>query len=135
MSLSAFLKQNAFKELEEEVIVSDRFIDEEGKVIPFKLKAITSRETEAIRQRCIVKNKAGATIDMDMLKFQRLLAAACITYPNLKDVELQDSYGVHGEGELLESMLLVGEYQLLLQNIERINGLKPFNTLVEEAKN
>lgn len=134
MSLSAFLKTNAFKVDVEEVVISERFTDEKGDVIPFKIKPITSGETNAIHKKCMKKGKGGM-IDFDAITYQNLITSACVVYPNLKDAELQDSYGVIGESELLSAMLLSGEYQRLVNEVNRINGFKSMGDLIEEAKN
>ena len=50
MSLQAFMKQNAKQVDNEKVLVSERFLDEDGKVIPFEIRTISNEEDEAIRK-------------------------------------------------------------------------------------
>ena len=65
-----------------------------------------------------------------------LLAATCTVYPDLNNLDLQDSYGVMGAEELLKVMLLPGEYANYLGKVQEICGFdKNMNDLVEEAKN
>ena len=57
-------------------------------------------------------------------------------FPNLKDKELQDSYGVMGDDKLLKTMLTAGEYANYLEKVQEVNGFDvPMDELVEEAKN
>ncbi|MNC83125.1 Phage XkdN-like protein [compost metagenome] len=59
-----------------------------------------------------------------------------VVYPDLKDAELQKSYGVLGADQLLRKMLLPGEYATLLQKVQSINGFdKDVNELADEVKN
>jgi hypothetical protein len=140
-NLSAFLSQNAIKVENIEYIASKRFLDEQGKAIAWELKNITSLEDEAIRKSCIKKvqvpGKRGQfTQEFDANAYISKLVASCVVYPNLRDVELQNSYGVMGEVELLNHMLIPGELNNLAAKVQEINGLnETMDDLVTEAKN
>ncbi len=137
----AFLAQNADRVSEVEIAISPRFKDEMGSAAKWKLRALTSGEDEAIRKACtkrvLVHGKKGVyTNDTDTSEYIGRLVAACITFPDLKSVELQDSYGVKGEDALLKAMLLPGEYTELVNQIQSINGYDlDQEDLVDEAKN
>lgn len=139
MNLQAFMAQNARQVGTEKRVVSDRFIGEDGKPIPFEFKAITGEEEAAIRKSCMVKVKVKKHVTMDQLDqttFLGKVAVACIVYPDLKNEELQNSYGVRGDDVLLKTMLLPGEYQEVLNIVQEINGYeKDMNELRDEAKN
>lgn len=139
MNLQAFMMQNARQVETEKKVISDRFIDENGKPIPFEFKAITGEEETLIRKSCMVKVKVKKHVTMDQLDqatFLGKVAAACIIYPELKNEELQNSYGVRGDDVLLKAMLLPGEYQEVLNIVQEINGYeKDLNELKDEAKN
>lgn len=137
MSLSAFFAQNATAELVEEVVVSERF-KEDGKPIPWKLRSMTEGENENIRKSAQrkVKDKGVVTIDTNTDEYLAKLAVASVVYPDLKDAELQKSYGVVGADQLIKRMLLPGEYAVLIQKVQEINGFdKDINELADEAKN
>lgn len=140
-SLTAFLAQNAMKIENEKYVVSKRFNDEKGNPIPWEIKAITSAEDDLIRRSCmkrvpIVGKKGQTTIEIDMPLYLSKLAVACVVFPNLNDVELQNSYGVMGGENLIKTMLNAGEYNDLLMKIQSINGFdNSMEDLVEEAKN
>lgn len=139
MSLSAFFANNVQSEITEEVVVSERFKDEEGKPIPWKLRTMTEAENEEIRKSSTrkAKQKNGMQVpDLNPDLYVAKMVVACVVYPNLKDAELLQSYGVMAADELLKKMLLAGEYAALAQKVQEINGFdKDINDLVEEVKN
>lgn len=140
-NLTAFLAQNAIQTESEKHVVSKRFVDENKKPIYWELAAITSDEDELLRKshtkRLPVpgkKNVFQPTTDYDA--YVTSLAVKCTVFPNLHDVELQNSYGVMGAEALLKKMLLPGEYAEYLKLIQSINGFDiGMDELVEEAKN
>ncbi|MDU5141062.1 MAG: phage portal protein [Paenibacillus dendritiformis] len=138
-SLQAFFAQNAAIEVVEEVIVSDRFRDEAGDPIPWKIRSITEEENAELRKAATkkVKGKNGAhSFDFNSEEYLAKMTVAGVVFPNLKDVELQKSYGAMGAESLLRKMLRPGEFSDLLQKVQEINGFnKNINELVEEVKN
>jgi len=138
-SLQAFFAQNVHSDIVEEFIVSPRFKDADGKPIPWKLRAITEAENEEIRKAStqMVKGKNGARVPETKPEvYLAKIAVASVVFPDLKDVELQKSYGVLGAEELLKKMLLAGEYAALIQKVQEINGFdQDINELVDEVKN
>ncbi|MNW45934.1 Phage XkdN-like protein [compost metagenome] len=138
MSLSAFFAQNVNSEIIEDVVVSDRFKSEDEKPIPWKLRSMTEEENEAIRKSAQrkVKEKGVVTTDINSEEYLARLVVSSVVFPDLKDAELQKSYGVLGADKLLRKMLLPGEYAGLLQKVQNINGFdKDINDLVDEVKN
>lgn len=140
-NLSAFLAQNAVKVENVKHVVSKRFVDENGEPIPWEIRCITSIEDEAIRKACtkrvpIPGKRNQFTQEIDYNLYLGKLAAACTVFPNLNDVELQNSYGVMGADALLKTMLTPGEYADYLTKIQEVNGFEvTFEDAVEEAKN
>lgn len=138
-NLEMFFKQNVEEKEEVKYVASDRFKDENGKSIEWELKAISAQDDSKLRAACtdmVAGNKPGVKIPMvNTEKYLSMLTAATITYPDLGNAALQDSYDVKSKSELLTAMLLPGEYQDLLAKIQEVNGFKTINELVEEAKN
>lgn len=138
-SLQAFFAQNTTSEITEEVIVSERFKDENGKPIPWKVRAITEAENEQLRKAATqyVKGPGGRRVaEIQPEVYMAKVVVASVVFPDLKDAELQKSYGVLGAEDLLKRMLLSGEYARLVQAVQEINGFeKDINELVEEVKN
>lgn len=130
-NLESFLRENVDSQIEEEIIISNRFKDENENVIKWKIKCISSLEDEEIRRGCFNKNN-----EFDFNKYLGKLNASCVTYPNLKNVQLQDSYKVISDDELLKAMLLGGEYAVLSEKVQEINGFnQTFDDLINTAKN
>lgn len=126
MKISDFLvKNNVGNVLEKEVIVSDRFVDEEGNHIPFKIRNISPEELADIER--LAKGN-------DTLANSHLVASCCIE-PNFKEIDLQNHYGVRSAVNLVDKVLLAGEIQNLATSILKLSGYgKSFDILVENAK-
>jgi hypothetical protein len=149
--LSAFYAQNAGQAEPEGFVVSDRFIvkdekgkpvlDEKGKPRPieWQLRTMTESENEEIRQSATkrVQVKKGVTApETNPAEYIAKLVVASVVHPNLKDAELQKSYGVLGAEKLVRKMLLPGEYSALAEKVQQIQGYdKDMNELVDEVKN
>ncbi|MFS1514556.1 phage tail assembly chaperone [Chengkuizengella sp. SCS-71B] len=137
--LSLFFAENVSSELIEEVIISNRFKGSNGEPMAWKIKSMTEEENEQCRKAATrkVKAKNGVYIpETNQDEYAAKLAVLSIQYPNLKDAELQKSYGVMGAEVLLRKMLLPGEYSTLIQNVMSINGFnKDIGELIDEVKN
>lgn len=138
--LSAFLSQNAIQVENEKHVISTRFVDGEGNPIPWEIKAIDEVYNEKIRKDCTTQTRdkrTGRNIkETDYNTYLAKLVVECVVFPNLKDAELQQSYGVLGAESLVKKMLTSGEYSELLERVQEVNGFdKDMEELVEEAKN
>lgn len=140
-NLTAFFAQNAVKIENIKYVASKRFLDENKKPMEWEIQSITSQEDEALRKECtkrvpIPGKRNQFTMETDFNLYLGKLASKCTVYPNLNDVELQNSYGVMGADTLLKTMLTAGEYAEYLNKIQEINGFDvTFDDLVDEAKN
>lgn len=131
-TLKAFL--NPIKPEKREVIVSDRF-QEDGKPVPFIIRPITQKENELLIKKYTKRDKKGNEI-FDRTGYIHELVASAVVFPDLKNAELQQAYGVLGETELLKEMLLVGEFATLAQAVQELSGLDvDINEEIEEVKN
>ncbi len=92
MRFEKFMLQNAVKEENEKFVVSKRFKDEEGNPIEWEIKKISRLEDEAILDSCMRNGKFG--VEFDKFRYIASVIANSVVYPDLNDVELQDSYGV-----------------------------------------
>ena len=139
-TLSAFFAQNALKIENVKYVASKRFLDEKKKPIEWEIKSISSQEDEQLRKECTKRVQNGKrgqfTLETDYNLYLGKLASKCTVYPNLNDVELQNSYGVMGADNLLKTMLTAGEYAEYLSKIQEINGFDiSIDEMVDEAKN
>lgn len=136
MSLQSFLKGNAKTIGVVEYAPSDRFLDEEGKPANFKIRAISGKLDAQLRAQSQLKDKNTGMITFDSNKYMALLVTTCVSEPDLRNAELQDSYEVKNEVDLLEVMFTAGEYQRLIDKIQRVNGFyETYQDKVKEAKN
>ncbi|MBM6821239.1 phage tail assembly chaperone [Fusobacterium mortiferum] len=137
MNFNSFFKQNAKVVENKKVTISERFIKENGEVEIFEIRAISAQDDQLLRENCtIIKDINGQKIPMiDSVKYQAMLCAACVVYPELGNAELQDSYGVKTKQDLLTSMLLPAEFQDLATEVNKVNGFKTLGELTKEAKN
>ena len=118
-----------------EVIVSDRFRDENGDPVPFKIRPLTQEENDAIIKRSKRTRTVNGVVQeyLDNTAFSRSMVLAATVEPNFAEKELCDHYGVVDPSLVPGKMLLSGEYARLMQEITKLSG---FNAPVEdEAKN
>ena len=130
--LQSFFKQNAAP-LEEEKLKLDRF-DE-----PLIMKPVTAGEEQKINAASFsMKNGKNGKQEpkFDAGRYNALVAIASIAFPDLNDVELQNSYGVRGSEALYGAMFTMGEHQKIQTKAMDLSGLnESTEDLVEEAKN
>lgn len=132
-SLSVFLHPE--KVNNREVIVSERF-KENGKPVPFVIRPITQKENEVLIRQNTKKSKKNEQPEFDRVAYQHSLVAAAVVEPDLENAELQKAYGVLGAPKLLAEMLYIGEFAILMKEVQEISGLDiDINDDIEEAKN
>ena len=133
--LKAFLQPPTTNETKEVYI--DRFKDEDGKVVPFKIRKISQSENEVLGRQSQKKEKVNGQIQirMDNVEYSHRLALACVVEPNLSDSELCAHYGVVDPKDVLGNMLTAGEYGKLITAIQDFNDFGSIDEIEEEAKN
>lgn len=133
MSIQAFLKP--VKAENKKVVISDRFKDENGKPVPFEIRAVTQKENKKLIERYTRKDKQGNET-FKRTEYVAALVVEATVFPDLNSKELQDAYGVMGAESLIQEMLLIGEFANLAQEVQNISGLdKDINDDIDEAKN
>ncbi len=133
MGLKAFL--NPVLPENEKVVISKRFI-EDGKPAEWEIRPILQSENDRLMKKFTKKDKKTHAETFDRQAYMSELTASAVVHPDLKNTELQKNYGVLGEVELLQKMLLIGEYGTLVEKVQTLSGLdEDINDLVEEAKN
>lgn len=131
--LSAFLNP-ATSEEEKEIVISNRFLDENGAPVPFKIRALSQEETDAITKKATRRMKVnGQTTEMlDSVDFSHRMVVAATVEPDFTSKEICDHFGVMDPLLVPGKMLLSGEYAKLMQEISALSG---FNDLEAEVKN
>lgn len=137
-TLKAFFKQNAEQIPNKNVVISRRFKDEDGKPIEWEIKALDAGTQQDIRTKAMEMKATGgknANVKMNYnTALSNILTAVnAVVFPDLRDTELQDSYGVKKPEELIGKMLLPDEFDKLIDEINAIS--ESADELEEEAKN
>jgi hypothetical protein len=136
-----FMKSNKIQKQNVMHPVTKSLTDEDGNPLLWEIKPLTTKENEAIREKCTmdvpVKGKPNMfRPKVDMNKYQTMLMCAAIVSPDLNNVELQNSYGVMTPEDLLKEMVDdPAEYTDLMVFVQQISGFKTLQEEVDEAKN
>lgn len=133
-ALSAFLHPAVTIE-EKEVIISKRFLGEDGKPVPFKIRSLTQEENAAIIKAATKKKKVDGqwqdTLDANELSARTIVEATI--FPDFRSAELCETYGTKDPVQVPGKMLLAGEFARLIDAVSKISGFD--KSLDEEAKN
>lgn len=131
--LSAFLNPVSAGE-EKEVVISNRFVDEKGAVVPFKIRAITQEENDEIIKKSTRRVKEnGQTVErLDNVEFSRRMVVTATVEPDFTQKEMCEAYGVIDPTMVPGKMLLSGEYAKLMKEISALSG---FDSVEDELKN
>lgn len=126
--LSAFLRTSPAGKKKE--VFLDRFVDEEGKKVPFVVKSITAGENDAIAR----KHRDGDG-GLDDAAYGNELLVECLVEPDLKDAELCQYYGVMDPNMVPGRMFSPGELRILQAAVYEVNDIYAAKKKLEEAKN
>ena len=139
-NLSLFLKKNKKVKANAFYPATKSLCDENGNPLLWEIKAITTAESEDIRNACTIEvpiaGKKGAyRPKMDSSLYVAKLIAASVVFPDLYNKELQDSYGVTKPEELLKELVDdPKEYNDFVEYIQNFSGLEEtLDDKVEEA--
>ena len=145
-NLDLFFADNV--ELDENVkyVASKRYKDKNGNPLEWELKALSADENDAIKKQCMVRKQVPGkrgqfTTEFDNIKYISLLCVNSVVFPDLNNAALQDSWSkktglsIMNGSDLLKVMLKSGEYDLLSQKVQEVNGYSDINEDIEEAKN
>lgn len=121
--LSAFLHP-VTQHLEQEIIISDRFLDEKGNPVPFKIRALRQDENEALVKLHTIPGKGGAPGKLDQMGYSRGVIVAATIEPDFSSREMCDAYGTLDPAEVPGRMLMAGEYAKLSNAILQLSGFK-----------
>lgn len=134
-NLSAFLHPVTVQE-EKEIVISRRFLDEDGSPAKFKIRSITQDEADALLKqstRTVKKRDGSLERTVDDQDFNRRLIVAATLVPDFRSTELCGAYGVMDPLMVPGKMLFSGEFSNLLREILDLSGLG--GSVEDEAKN
>lgn len=139
-NLKAFFAESAIKVEEKEYVASERFVDADRKPIAWKIRSLDASQCEGILNLCkrkeFVPGSRETKVVTDNQKFILTMITSCVTFPNLNDSALQDSWGVNNAGDLIRKMLTPGEYADLANTVQQVNGYDVgMQDKIQRAKN
>ena len=139
---SRFMKQNKIKKENTTFAPTKSLLDENGEPIKFKIKPLTTKENDDIRDACTIDVPVIGKPNMfrpklNTAKYLSKMLCSCIIEPDLFDKELQDSYGVMTPEDLIKEMIDdPGEYQDFVVFVQDFNGFNvSLEDKVDNAKN
>ena len=134
-ALQDFLNANTIDNITEEVIISDRFKDKDGKILKFKIKAMTDKEFENARRASTKIGKKGKT-EVDNMKLNYSILMNNVIEPNFNDSESIKALGCITPEQYISKVLLAGEIQAIVKSVMELSGFSAdMNEMIEEVKN
>lgn len=134
MTLQDFLNNNVVEGVTKEVAISERFKDENGNILKFKIKPISQKALNTMRNKHTKQN--GNKIVVDSSALSNELIINCTIEPNFKDTKSLEQIGVFSPEDYLNKVLLAGEINNLEKAILELSGFgQNIDELIEEAKN
>lgn len=135
-TLSAFLNPVPV-ETHHEVVISDRFRNEDGTVQPFVIRALMQEENDRLVKSCTrqVMVNGQQVSQFDNVLYSRKLILAATVVPDFSESDLCQRYGVLDPNLVPGKMLTSGEYSRLATEISQLSGFQSPGEVGEEAKN
>ena len=138
---SRFMKENKIVKENGTYAPTKSLCDENGKPLEWEFRHITSKEDGELRDENTIDVQVTGKPNLfrprlQSNKYIRSMVAKSVVVPDLRDAELQDSYGVKTPEDLLQAMVDdPGEYTDLAAFVQKFQGFNTsFEDKVEEAK-
>ena len=118
-----------------EIVISKRFLGEDGKPVPFRIRALTQEENDELTKKSMHLAKGGrrGEKELDRIGYNRRILVAATVSADFSNEELCTAYGTMDPLEVPGRMLLAGEYDRLSREILALSGFD--EDLEEQAKN
>lgn len=118
-----------------EIIISSRFLGEDGKPVPFKIRALTQEENAQLSKRSmrLVKGGARGEKELDNVEYSSRIIVAATMEPDFSSEDICKAYGTMDPLEVPGKMLLAGEYKRLMDAVMDLSGFR--DDMEEAAKN
>ncbi len=134
MTFQQFLNQNTVDSITKEIIVSDRFKNDDGDIFRFKIRAMTQSNFEEIKKKALFGNIGNAQIDEDVLNCFIIIENTI--EPSFKDSRSLTELNCSSPRQYLNRVLLSGEIAFLAEEIIRLSGFdRSVSELSEDVKN
>lgn len=110
-----FYKENCVQKDNIYITISPRFLGTNGQAMQWEIRPLTQMQNEEILKACGFPNYSD-----EKKQYEELLLAESVVFPDLHDMQLQNSYGVIGSGKILSVMLTPGEYEYLKKVVQEL---------------
>ena len=149
-NLSAFMRKEFKKNTLVEIEGFERFVDDKGKPVPFKVKRLGFDEINRIRdfystervaydkktrRPIVVDGVVAKEVKYDNDKANANVFVEALAYPNLKDKELMEFYECDEYIQMPKKVFTPVEYNELMRRIWIVLGLIKPDEYDEDAKN
>lgn len=133
-NLNAFLHPVQGDETQE-VMISARFLGEDGRPVPFKIRALTQEENARISRQSmrLVKGGKRGEKELDSEAYTNRIIVAATVEPDFSSEIMCKAYGTLDPAEVPGKMLYAGEYKRLMDSIMELSHFN--DDLEDEAKN
>ncbi len=132
MTFQQFLNQNTVDGIFKEVIISDRFKDENGELFKFKIKAMTQSVFEDIKRKASFGKNDSFNEDV----LNSFIVIENTVEPSFKDAESLKELGCSSPRQYLNMVLLSGEISSLADEIISLSGFdRSVEDLAGDVKN
>ena len=133
-NLNAFLHPVQGDETQE-IVVSRRFVGEDGKPVPFKIRALTQAENARISKQSmrLVKGSRRGEKGLDSDVYTSRIVVAATVEPDFTSEAMCKAYGTMDPIEVPGKMLYAGEYKRLMDAIMKLSHFD--DDLEDEVKN
>ncbi len=121
-----------------EIIISKRFLGEDGKPVPFRIRPLTQEENSQISKRSmrLVSGGKRGEKELDSIAYASRIVVEATVEPDFRSEELCRAYGTMDPMEVPGKMLLAGENKRLMDAIMERSGFDVVaGSLEDEAKN
>lgn len=121
-------------------LISRRFKDAKGDLIPFRFKPISTERVDEIEKmslRNVVRKNKVVGKEVDQSRFMARIAVESTVYPDFKAKEMRQAYKTEDPVEVAKKVLHVaGEYAEWIGKASEVNGFEDTAEDLEElAKN
>lgn len=133
-NLNAFLHPVQGDETRE-VLISKRFLGEDGEPAPFKIRALSQEENARISRQSmrLVKGGKRGEKELDSEVYTNRIIVAATLEPDFSSEAMCKAYGTMDPTEVPGKMLYAGEYKRLMDAVMALSHFD--DDLEESAKN
>ena len=141
MSFKMFMLKDSYSEEINKIVASERFKDETGNPVEWEVKKLSSAELDRISQDCMREVQIPGKpfhyrYKTDIFEMRDTLIDKAVIKPDLRNVDLQDFYGVSSPIDLLYKLLPDNqEFSKFIAFVQELNTPAPLEEEVEKVKN